>query len=141
MIRRPPRSTRTDTLFPYTTLFRSLYFASWSRRASSSRGNVGARLSAAVADNESAANPNRANAEALAMPMPRGFFVFMVSSFPVGACRGLVSRSGQARRRPSGGVEDGHLPPAAAAAPPGQGRGDDAGGVAEGARSGARRVG
>src|SRR3546814_6364976 len=29
MIRRPPRSTRTDTLFPYTTLFRS----------ASSRGN------------------------------------------------------------------------------------------------------
>src|SRR3546814_1625424 len=25
MLRRPPRSTRTDTLFPYTTLFRSLY--------------------------------------------------------------------------------------------------------------------
>src|SRR3546814_4419678 len=27
MIRRPPRSTRTDTLFPYTTLFRSLFGA------------------------------------------------------------------------------------------------------------------
>src|SRR3546814_13962475 len=27
MIRRPPRSTRTDTLFPYTTLFRSVRFA------------------------------------------------------------------------------------------------------------------
>src|SRR3546814_10517278 len=27
MIRRPPRSTRTDTLFPYTTLFRSLVVA------------------------------------------------------------------------------------------------------------------
>src|SRR3546814_8513292 len=27
MIRRPPRSTRTDTLFPYTTLFRSLRHA------------------------------------------------------------------------------------------------------------------
>src|SRR3546814_19937151 len=27
MIRRPPRSTRTDTLFPYTTLFRSLQVA------------------------------------------------------------------------------------------------------------------
>src|SRR3546814_12951558 len=27
MIRRPPRSTRTDTLFPYTTLFRSCRFA------------------------------------------------------------------------------------------------------------------
>src|SRR3546814_9559233 len=26
MIRRPPRSTRTDTLFPYTTLFRSRFF-------------------------------------------------------------------------------------------------------------------
>src|SRR3546814_1945155 len=26
MIRRPPRSTRTDTLFPYTTLFRSVLF-------------------------------------------------------------------------------------------------------------------
>src|SRR3546814_11864773 len=25
MIRRPPRSTRTDTLFPYTTLFRSRF--------------------------------------------------------------------------------------------------------------------
>src|SRR3546814_20739348 len=31
MIRRPPRSTRTDTLFPYTTLFRSAGFASASR--------------------------------------------------------------------------------------------------------------
>src|SRR3546814_3000920 len=29
MIRRPPRSTRTDTLFPYTTLFRSL--SQWRR--------------------------------------------------------------------------------------------------------------
>src|SRR3546814_5152105 len=28
MIRRPPRSTRTDTLFPYTTLFRSRSFIS-----------------------------------------------------------------------------------------------------------------
>src|SRR3546814_3022832 len=27
MIRRPPRSTRTDTLFPYTTLFRSVDLA------------------------------------------------------------------------------------------------------------------
>src|SRR3546814_4888582 len=27
MIRRPPRSTRTDTLLPYTTLFRSLFGA------------------------------------------------------------------------------------------------------------------
>src|SRR3546814_10655908 len=32
MIRRPPRSTRTDTLFPYTTLFRSEAFKRLSRR-------------------------------------------------------------------------------------------------------------
>src|SRR3546814_11018389 len=31
MIRRPPRSTRTDTLFPYTTLFRSLLFQECTR--------------------------------------------------------------------------------------------------------------
>src|SRR3546814_13025204 len=36
MIRRPPRSTRTDTLFPYTTLFRS-------RRRSTGRGSGRAR--------------------------------------------------------------------------------------------------
>src|SRR3546814_6659658 len=35
MIRRPPRSTRTDTLFPYTTLFRS------GRRAPAGRGGRG----------------------------------------------------------------------------------------------------
>src|SRR3546814_8581262 len=29
MIRRPPRSTRTDTLFPYTTLFRSVWRNAW----------------------------------------------------------------------------------------------------------------
>src|SRR3546814_5680109 len=32
MIRRPPRSTRTDTLFPYTTLFRSRGDAAGARR-------------------------------------------------------------------------------------------------------------
>src|SRR3546814_7789465 len=37
MIRRPPRSTRTDTLFPYTTLFRSLGF-DFSRRRWSTCG-------------------------------------------------------------------------------------------------------
>src|SRR3546814_19770919 len=31
MIRRPPRSTRTDTLFPYTTLFRSDGFSAGQR--------------------------------------------------------------------------------------------------------------
>src|SRR3546814_3358878 len=33
MIRRPPRSTRTDTLFPYTTLFRSFQLLASDGRA------------------------------------------------------------------------------------------------------------
>src|SRR3546814_6387856 len=36
MIRRPPRSTRTDTLFPYTTLFRSFRVVRREIRASPS---------------------------------------------------------------------------------------------------------
>src|SRR3546814_6876781 len=35
MIRRPPRSTRTDTLFPYTTLFRSWLWLHYASRLNS----------------------------------------------------------------------------------------------------------
>src|SRR3546814_7985499 len=38
MIRRPPRSTRTDTLFPYTTLFRSRVRAARLARSGQARG-------------------------------------------------------------------------------------------------------
>src|SRR6056297_3343768 len=41
MIRRPPRSTRTDTLFPYTTLFRSASMAIQSKSAGSGYGCMG----------------------------------------------------------------------------------------------------
>src|SRR3546814_2288935 len=47
MIRRPPRSTRTDTLFPYTTLFRShhrfrtRFHRGRSARPALGRGSVG----------------------------------------------------------------------------------------------------
>src|SRR3546814_13243258 len=45
MIRRPPRSTRTDTLFPYTTLFRSRCqpVGGWARRCDARRGSAIAR--------------------------------------------------------------------------------------------------
>src|SRR3546814_5552772 len=44
MIRRPPRSTRTDTLFPYTTLFRSRGFtACFTAAAARSISAVAAR--------------------------------------------------------------------------------------------------
>src|SRR3546814_1546048 len=48
MIRRPPRSTRTDTLFPYTTLFRS-------RTARSSGINLHSELSSAESRTENGA--------------------------------------------------------------------------------------
>src|SRR3546814_15069540 len=43
MIRRPPRSTRTDTLFPYTTLFRSKDPCSGGGRHASGQGAAGPR--------------------------------------------------------------------------------------------------
>src|SRR3546814_8877354 len=49
MIRRPPRSTRTDTLFPYTTLFRSAG-AGWRRRGARfyARPRAGSDVAAGV---------------------------------------------------------------------------------------------
>src|SRR3546814_7106527 len=49
MIRRPPRSTRTDTLFPYTTLFRSDHGA----MSGMDHGAMAAGASAAAADHGS----------------------------------------------------------------------------------------
>src|SRR3546814_8878157 len=46
MIRRPPRSTRTDTLFPYTTLFRSARHPSGRRDRSDLGARPGERLPA-----------------------------------------------------------------------------------------------
>src|SRR3546814_9334346 len=46
MIRRPPRSTRTDTLFPYTTLFRSTLPSPRTRRP---RRRLALRISAVAA--------------------------------------------------------------------------------------------
>src|SRR3546814_8335638 len=44
MIRRPPRSTRTDTLFPYTTLFRSSGRGSAASSAQTSQGARASRI-------------------------------------------------------------------------------------------------
>src|SRR3546814_3320484 len=43
MIRRPPRSTRTDTLFPYTTLFRSIEQEDTRRRVERTQPEAGTR--------------------------------------------------------------------------------------------------
>src|SRR3546814_16857946 len=56
MIRRPPRSTRTDTLFPYTTLFRS------GPRRSNRRPGVRGRRSRRSLPRRSAPSDRRASA-------------------------------------------------------------------------------
>src|SRR3546814_16240044 len=50
MIRRPPRSTRTDTLFPYTTLFRSIAVFHIERAARHARTNLASASPVAAAD-------------------------------------------------------------------------------------------
>src|SRR3546814_7524643 len=59
MIRRPPRSTRTDTLFPYTTLFRSLVELDVDRLiAAGQPGQVAMILAALIgADRDGRAKP------------------------------------------------------------------------------------
>src|SRR3546814_11248547 len=48
MIRRPPRSTRTDTLFPYTTLFRSGRQSGLAKEAVANTAQIVAAVAAAV---------------------------------------------------------------------------------------------
>src|SRR3546814_14036166 len=63
MIRRPPRSTRTDTLFPYTTLFRSARAQAVGRRETARRDRADAAQESAAADprrsDERARQPHR----------------------------------------------------------------------------------
>src|SRR3546814_2350645 len=61
MIRRPPRSTRTDTLFPYTTLFRS---GSDRRRAQPRKGRA-ERNGGPSSSEPDAAGPARGTAAVL----------------------------------------------------------------------------
>src|SRR3546814_13594950 len=71
MIRRPPRSTRTDTLFPYTTLFRSRILAG-SRASPARAAPVRARtqwldrkpaLSMSASETRAPANPHARHAK------------------------------------------------------------------------------
>src|SRR3546814_21127305 len=89
MIRRPPRSTRTDTLFPYTTLFRSLRPRGWrgtvlrgSRRRAFFRDRDETRRRGPVSRNRFAPWPDATQSQPLVRP-----------SFPV---------LGRARRRKIG---------------------------------------
>src|SRR3546814_4784670 len=50
MIRRPPRSTRTDTLFPYTTLFRSFWVVPLDDRCMARAVEIGATFGVRIVD-------------------------------------------------------------------------------------------
>src|SRR3546814_11454133 len=90
MILRPPRSTRTDTLFPYTTLFRSRDLAD-PRRLERRAGNlVPARIQ--LADDRPAGDPR---SDAQALPGRRA-----LGAVPLHAARGAAF--GPVRRRLGG---------------------------------------
>src|SRR3546814_5173481 len=72
MIRRPPRSTRTDTLFPYTTRFRSKLAALGERMQAASEASAkaeAARRRANPDDSGARGDDPQANAEAMGAMM------------------------------------------------------------------------
>src|SRR3546814_14961735 len=97
MIRRPPRSTRTDTLFPYTTLFRSVVLQELcagrqglAQRDQGSRDGVPDRPAgshAAVAADRAAQQGERGPAAAAARQRPEGAVLAPVDPAAGGAGR------------------------------------------------------
>src|SRR3546814_11051980 len=77
MILRPPRSTRTDTLFPYTTLFRSPY--DWREVAKNAKGAAAWGLLSAAVD------PARMQAEELRQRLDALRFAKIPGYFPTPA--------------------------------------------------------
>src|SRR3546814_3929247 len=74
MIRRPPRSTRTDTLFPYTTLFRSVGFRACYRSRTRRWRTPSPPLTAITFSGSSWSMPPRASFASLGLsgqPTPR----------------------------------------------------------------------
>src|SRR3546814_18780497 len=77
MIRRPPRSTRTDTLFPYTTLFRSPCEARNRKEAAFVRGHN--RLKAASMTDSDMSRPLLR----ILIAAPRGFCAGVDRAIPI----------------------------------------------------------
>src|SRR3546814_2802318 len=88
MIRRPPRSTRTDTLFPYTTLFRSGHQGHQRHHAtgrqidrpglllSATNGAAGQQQSADAADRGGLRGRSEEHTSELQSPMRLSYAVF-----------------------------------------------------------------
>src|SRR3546814_11759047 len=114
MIRRPPRSTRTDTLFPYTTLFRSA--ARRKVRDHHAHGCAGVAVGAGGAVGETVAAPEPRQGESLVSPLGLRAAdlreqLALPSSRQVGAGSGLqnvgVLKRSEERRVGTGGVSKG----------------------------------
>src|SRR3546814_2335130 len=77
MIRRPPRSTRTDTLFPYTTLFRSLFHPPTAAPAQAPQlGFVGGRQTAHRRNSSQASHRSEEHTSELQSLMRISYAVF-----------------------------------------------------------------
>src|SRR3546814_11230182 len=89
MIRRPPRSTRTDTLFPYTTLFRAVRAMRDARRPRPEPVEGGAEC---AAKEKKRFTRRRGDAERLCFP--RSGFSFLTShqGAAFGILRGLSAQ-------------------------------------------------
>src|SRR3546814_3228146 len=87
MIRRPPRSTRTDTLFPYTTLFRSLIL----------RGVVVAQVAAVAAEQLVSTNAGEDDRD-----VPAGELCHQVGRHQGGVGDRLVEVPGELRQQAGG---------------------------------------
>src|SRR3546814_13832949 len=80
MIRRPPRSTRTDTLFPYTTLFRSTGTATFAVTVSAGGGG---RVTLGAGE-----QPVRIKTNARKYKARRGYKMSLIPSAPSQATHG-----------------------------------------------------
>src|SRR3546814_12320599 len=102
MIRRPPRSTRTDTLFPYTTLFLSLSPSSSRQRARISGSCSSARSSRPLLSALTGLNRSWQRREQSRLANSTGLIVIgEIASEPRGFRRGLVAEHGPTRKRAS----------------------------------------
>src|SRR3546814_4674712 len=99
MLRRPPRSTRTDTLFPYTTLFRSRLAPRRSRRRRDRRAPPACRaLPDAGRGGRRAALPHQARAALVVRSRTDGLAVRPAARHPAAAVGGAAGLLPQARR-------------------------------------------
>src|SRR3546814_18695576 len=97
MIRRPPRSKRTDTLFPYPTLFRSVYSPDWARGGFVSDLSLEINYYDITVDGAiSAINPQvtLARCAQLGDPLACGNITRTASGF-ISSIRGLLQNIGQ----------------------------------------------